>query len=166
MQIREGVVWRVMATPDQTWEILADYDEWPAWWGAVRSVELLDSGDSRGIGSVLRQRWRARLPIPLTVDLTMEQIARPSILAGRAGGDMLGTCTWELHAVADATLLRFAIDVTPARWWMRLPIPFAGRVAAAELRAVMETGRQGLARRLSVEVARVDPATKGATAET
>lgn len=154
MQIRAETVWRTEATPDQVWEVLADYARWPTWWTAIRSVELLDPGDRRGVGSRLRQSWRGRLPVPIAFQLTMERIERPRVLDGRASGVLDGTCGWELAADGSSTRIRFGVDVRMTRWWMRLPLPFAPRVAAGELWTIMEAGRHGLERRLGVPVSR------------
>lgn len=154
MKVRTETVWRTDATPDQVWEVLADYARWPTWWTAIRSVELLDPGDRRGVGSRLRQSWRGRLPVPIVFDLAMERIERPRILDGRASGALEGTCGWELAADGSCTRIRFDVDVRMTRWWMRLPLPVASRIATGELQAIMEAGREGLERRLGVPVSR------------
>ena len=154
MKVRTETVWRTEATPDRAWEIVADYAQWPTWWTAIRSVELLDPGDRRGVGSRLRQSWRGRLRVPIAFDLTMERIERPAILDGRASGALDGTCGWELAADGPGTRIRFSVDVHTTRWWMRLPLPFASRIATGELQAIMEAGRQGMERRLGVPVSR------------
>jgi carbon monoxide dehydrogenase subunit G len=157
MRHRGETTWRVAAPPDDIWKILADYDEWPAWWPAVRSVELLDQGDEQGIGSVLRQRWRGVIPYTLTFDLAMSRIQRPRILAGRASGALEGTCEWRLEELAEGTLVRFDVDVRTTPWWMGLPLPFGDRVFAAVFRAILGTGRRGLERRLGVSVVEQAP---------
>jgi len=157
MRVGSETVWRTEAPPDRVWEILADYERWPTWWTAIRSVELLDPGDRRGVGSRLRQSWRGRIPVPIAFDLAMERIERPHVLQGRASGALEGTCGWELVADGPGTGIRFVVDARMTRWWMRLPLPFASRVAAGEFRAVMEAGRQGLERHLGDPVTRLAP---------
>ena len=152
MKVRTETVWRTEADPDRVCETLADYARWPTWWSAIRSVELLDPGDRRGVGSRLRQSWSGRVPVPITFDLTMERIERPRILDGRVSGALEGTCGWELVADGSGTRVRFGVDVRMTRWWMRLPLPFASRIATAELRTIMEAGRHGLERRLGVPI--------------
>lgn len=161
MRVRTETIWRMDVPPDRAWEILADYARWPTWWTAIRSVELLDPGDKRGVGSRLRQSWRGRIPVPMTFDLTMERIERPQVLDGRASGALEGTCGWEVVADGPGTRVRFAVDARMTRWWMRLPLPLASRIATTELWAILETGRQGLERRLGVPVS---PAAERATA--
>ena len=82
MKVRTETVWRTEADPDRVWETLADYARWPTWWSAIRSVELLDPGDRRGVGSRLRQSWSGRVPVPITFDLTPSHGDQPQLTFG------------------------------------------------------------------------------------
>jgi hypothetical protein len=144
--------WWVETSPEQTWNVLADYASWPKWWSGIRAVELLSSGDHRGVGAVLRQRWRSRLPYTLVFDLTMDGIDRLRRLDGLASGDLEGDCAWTFTEDAGGTLVRFSVAVRPTRWWMNLPLPFAGLVFRSNFDAIMGWGRAGLANSLGVRV--------------
>lgn len=144
--------WWVGTSPDSVWEAIADYEDWPEWWPGIRSVELLHGGDEKGIGAVLRQRWRSRLPFTLVFDLEMQNIERPRVLEGRASGDLVGKCAWTLEGDAGGTILRFSVDVSPGRWWMNLPVPMAGLVFRSNFGTVLGWGREGLAGRLGTPV--------------
>lgn len=140
--------WRVAATPEDVWVKLANYERWPEWWKGIRSVELVRPGGDDGVGSVLRQRWRSRMPLTLTFDLEMVRIDRLQLLEGRASGDLEGTCTWAIVAEPDGCRVSFRVDVRTGRWWMSLPLPFADRVFRTEFDTVMRWGREGLLRAL------------------
>jgi len=145
-------VWWTPAVTDRVWEALADYATWPTWWRGVRSVEVLRGGDESGVGTILRQRWRSRVPYTLVFDLEMLRIEGGKLLDGRASGDLEGTCRWTLAPVDGGTELRFSVDVRTGRWWMNLPIPLAPRVVRTSFETIMRWGREGLARTLGATV--------------
>lgn len=147
-----SVAWWTPAATDRAWEVLANYANWPAWWRGIQRVEVLRRGEESGVGTVLRQQWRSRLPYTLTFDLEMLQIESEKLLEGRASGDLVGTCRWTLAPVDGGTELRFDVDVRTGRWWMNLPIPFASKVVQASFESIMGWGREGLERALGVPV--------------
>jgi uncharacterized protein YndB with AHSA1/START domain len=145
--------WRAAAPRQHVWSALLDYREWPAWWRGFRKVDRLRAGDDQGVGMILRQQWRSLLPYTLTFELEILEIESAALLRGRISGDMDGTATWTMDEAAGETRIRFVLDVHPARPWMNLPVPFAGRIFAANYDAVMRWGSEGLARRLEAGVA-------------
>jgi hypothetical protein len=100
----------------------------------------------------IRQQWRGPLPLTSTIDLEIVGLERHRRLEGRASGEMEGTCTWTFDERDGRTQVGFALDMHPARWWMNLPIPLAGRVFAWNVGAIMRSGRDGLGRRLGSAV--------------
>jgi hypothetical protein len=149
---RLQTVWWTPAVIDQVWEILASYKAWPSWWRGIQSVEVLRNGDQSGVGTVLRQGWRSRLPYTLVFDLEMLRIESRKLLEGRASGDLEGICRWTFTPVNGGTEIRFDVDIRPGRWWMNLPIPFTPRIVRANFEAIMRWGREGLAQKLGVPV--------------
>jgi uncharacterized protein YndB with AHSA1/START domain len=138
--------WQVDASRERVWDTLLDVRRWPTWWPGFRSVEVLDPGGDSGVGTVLRQQWRSLVPYTLTLELEILTVERGRRLVGRVSGDLLGRATWTLDEQDGETVVRFMMEVTPARAWMRLPLPFAGRIIAANYAAIMRWGGQGLAR--------------------
>jgi hypothetical protein len=149
---RFQTVWWAPAEVDRIWEVLASYAAWPTWWRGIRNVEVLRRGDESGVGTVLRQWWRSRLPYTLVFDLEMRQIESRRLLEGHASGDLEGTCRWTFFPVNGGTEIRFAVDVRTGRWWMNLPVPFAPRIVRSSFETIMGWGREGLARKLGVPV--------------
>jgi len=149
---RFQTVWWSPATIDRIWEALANYAAWPTWWRGIQTVEVLRRGDESGVGTVLHQRWRSRVPYTLVFDLEMVRIESGRLLDGRASGDLEGTCRWTLIPVNGGMEIRFDVDVRTGRWWMNLPIPFAPRVVRASFETIMCWGREGLARTLGMPV--------------
>jgi hypothetical protein len=144
--------WQVDAPVDRVWDALLRVREWPTWWKGFRSVDVLEDGEESGVGMQVRQRWRSRLPYTLVLELEIVRVVQRRLLEGRSSGDMAGTCRWSFHEQDGRTLIRFEMDVHPTRWWMNLPIPFAGRVVAWNYDAIMRWGGEGLARRLGLGV--------------
>lgn len=145
-------VWWTAVETHRVWEALANYTAWPTWWRGIRKVEELRPGDESGVGTILRQHWRSRLPFTLVFDLEMLQIESEKLLDGRASGDLEGSCTWTLTPINGGTELRFDVNVQTGRWWMNLPIPFASRIVQASFETIMGWGREGLARTLGMPV--------------
>jgi hypothetical protein len=149
---RFQTVWRTPAATDRIWEILAGYADWPTWWRGIQNVEVLRRGDESGVGTVLRQGWRSRLPYTLVFELEMLRIESRRLLEGRASGDLEGTCRWTLIPLNGGTEIRFDVDVRTGRWWMNLPVPFAPRIVRANFEAIMHWGREGLSQKLGMPV--------------
>jgi hypothetical protein len=149
---RFQTVWWTPAGIDRIWETLASYAAWPTWWRGIQAVEVLRRGDESGVGTVLSQRWRSRLPYTLVFNLEMLRIESKRLLEGRASGDLEGTCKWTFIPINEGIEIRFDVDVRTGRWWMNLPIPFAPRVVRASFETIMRWGREGLERTLGVPV--------------
>lgn len=149
--------WHADAPLEQVWDALLLVREWPSWWRGFRAVEQLRPGEDSGVGMVVHQAWRSYLPYTLRFDLEILRVERHALLEGRAGGDIEGTCRWTFQRREDGTVVRFVMDVRTTRWWMNLPVPFAGRVFASNFDAVMRWGSEGLARLLGVGVAARSP---------
>jgi hypothetical protein len=145
-------IWWTPAGSDRVWEVLADYAAWPTWWRGIQSVDVLRRGDDSGVGTILRQRWRSRVPYTLLFDLEMLRIESGKLLDGRASGDLVGACRWTFASTSGGTELRFDVDVQTGQWWMNLPIPFASKVVQASFKTIMSWGREGLERALGLPV--------------
>jgi hypothetical protein len=148
---RSSSVWEVDAPVERVWDVLLLVGEWPSWWKGFRAAERLAGGDDTGVGMRLRQQWRSLLPYTLALELEITGVERHRRLEGRATGDMIGTCTWTFEALEGTTRVRFDLEARPARWWMNLPLPFAGQVFAWNFAAIMRWGGQGLSRCLQAE---------------
>ena len=140
--------WRVDAPPDRVWDTLLRAADWPAWWRSIKSVRRIDDGDPSGVGMRLSQRWRSVLPVTLELELEILEVEQARLLVARTTGDFSGTCTFGLEAAGDGTVVRFAMDISPTRAWMNLPVPFSSRIAAFNFDVVMRQGGAGIARRL------------------
>ena len=140
--------WQVQAPIDSVWEQLTHSENWPTWWKGVEKVDQLDPGDESGIGDRRRYTWKSRLPYRLVFEMVLTRSERPTLLEGRATGELEGVGTWTLSERDGGTRLRYVWEVRTTRPWMNLPLPFARRIFEINHDAVMRWGGQGLARRL------------------
>ena len=159
---RRVAEWEVDASLDRVWDALLLVGDWPTWWRGFRAVERLKSGDPSGVGMRIRQHWRSLLPHTMVIELEIARVERHRLLAARASGDMTGSCAWGFVDLGDRTRVRFVFDVSPTRWWMNLPVPFAERVFAWNFDAIMRWGSEGLVRLLGTGVA--DPTPQASSA--
>ena len=132
---------------------------WPEWWQGVESVEQVDAGDERRVGSRYRVRWRSRAPYAVEFDFTVDEVREPVLMAGRASGALDGTGTWRLFEDAGVTAVVYEWEVRTTRAWMNALAPVARPLFAANHHWVMRQGGEGLAGRLGVRIGRWDAST-------
>jgi hypothetical protein len=98
-QYRFFTHWRFEATPEEVYRIIDDSAEFVRWWPAVwLKVEMLEPGDARGIGKVMRYTTKGWLPYIL--HWTGRAVAKeyPSRLVLHATGDFEGEGSWTFRA--------------------------------------------------------------------
>jgi hypothetical protein len=151
--------WRVAAPIDDVFVTIANLPAWPEWWRGVgvRTIERTDDGRGNGgVGSRFALTFRSRLPYSLRFEMRVTEIERPTALAGEASGELRGEGRWTFSPSGDATDVTYRWDVETTRWWMNLLAPIARPIFADNHDVIMGWGREGLARRLGVEVALVE----------
>ena len=140
--------WHVAAPVERVWAELTRPEEWPAWWSALKRVELLAPGDAAGVGARRRFSWRGRLPYTLTFEMTTTCVDAMDVIEGVAEGELRGRGTWRLRPDGDGTSVEYTWEVEATRWWMRLLDPVARPLFAWNHDQVMRSGEVGLAARL------------------
>jgi uncharacterized protein YndB with AHSA1/START domain len=117
-------VWRLEAPIERVYQAIHDSLAWPDWWPAVKSVEeVRPATDRGGIGTVRRYTFKGSLPYTLSFDMTVERVEPPTVLAGRATGELDGTGVWTIHEEDGVTFARYDWNVRTTRWWMNLVAP-------------------------------------------
>lgn len=140
--------WVLAAAPETVWGLLSAPEDWPRWWRYVRSVQRLQAGGAEGLGARHRFVWGSVLGYGFAFVITTTRVLRPSLLEGRASGDLEGVGTWTLAPQADGTCLGYRWAVALRRPWMRLSAPLLMPLFAWNHHAVMRAGAQGMANRL------------------
>lgn len=144
--------WNVQAPVETVWQLLSEPEGWPAWWPGVEKVELLQSGEEDGVGSLRRFTWKSKLPYRLTFDMRTTKVDRPHRLEGQAEGELQGTGIWQLESDGDWTRVRYDWQVITTKAWMNLLAPLARPLFAWNHDVVMGWGAEGLALRLGCAV--------------
>jgi hypothetical protein len=142
--------WLLDCPREAAWDVLQDTLRWPEWWRGVVSVDELEPGDENRVGGRYRIAWRSRLPYPLEFDFVVDEVERPTGMAGTAGGELQGTGRWRLFEQDGVTAVLYEWNVTTTKPWMNLLAPLARPVFAYNHDVVMSWGGEGLARRLGV----------------
>ncbi|HEX2231844.1 MAG TPA: SRPBCC family protein [Thermoleophilaceae bacterium] len=144
--------WLLEAPRERAWDLIEDAELWPQWWRGVERVEQLDAGDANRVGSRFRIAWRSRIPYSLEFDFTVERVERPSLMEGRAEGELHGRGRWRLLEEAGVTAVLYEWNVITTKRWMNLIAPLARPVFEYNHDVVMGWGGQGLADRLGVSL--------------
>ena len=134
--------------------MLADCVAWPDWWRGVESVEELDPGDARRVGSAYRVSWRAPLVgYRVAFDFHVEEVDEPARMAGqRRAAALNGRGVWRLFEQDGVCAVTFDWEVRTTRAWMNVLAPVARPLFAAGHDRLMERGGQDLARRMGVRL--------------
>jgi hypothetical protein len=138
-------VWRLEAPIERVYQAIHDSLAWPDWWPAVKSVEeVRPATDRGGIGTVRRYTFKGSLPYTLSFDMTVERVEPPTVLAGRATGELEGTGVWTIHEEDGVTFARYDWNVRTTRWWMNLVAPIARPLFRSNHDLVMRSGATGI----------------------
>jgi len=144
--------WLLVAKRDDVWEVLQDAQAWPQWWRGVESVTEIDPGDARRVGSRYRCTWRGRIPYPVRFDFAVEEVTPPTLMTGRARGDLEGTGVWRLFEGGGVTAVVYQWDVHASNGWLRAGATLARPLVEHNHDWVMRNGGEGLARRLGARL--------------
>ncbi|HHY48630.1 MAG TPA: hypothetical protein GYA10_02645 [Alphaproteobacteria bacterium] len=142
--------WYLPAPLDRVWAEIAAPEQWPAWWRAVKRVELLREGDAAGIGAVRRLTWSTALPYTIVIDTETTRIVPNRLIEGRATGELNGGGLWTLAPVAEGTHVRYDWQVELQLSWQRALAPVLRPVFAWNHAVVMGWGEAGIRTRLGL----------------
>lgn len=141
--------WDLPATPEAVWQAITRPADWPRWWPAVTSVEVVDPGGPDGVGTVVRYRLRAPLGYRLAVQTRVEEVVPGRLLVARVVGQLDGTGRWEILPGPDGVRLDQLWEVTTTRGWMRRLAPVARPAFRWSHDRAARRGGEGLARWLT-----------------
>lgn len=114
------------SSPDQVWETLARSEEWIDWWRWLRSVEVLNEGNTQGIGHRVRHEVASPLGYRLRYIGLITRAVEPVMSRFEAEGDLEGRGQFEIEETdRDSTLITFHWLVETPKTWMNLLAPVA-----------------------------------------
>lgn len=153
--------WTLAAPRELVWEPIEDADSWIEWWPGLVEAVRTDDGAPDGSGQRGRFAWRAAFGYTVRFEMVSTRVERPSLLAGRASGDLAGTGTWRLDELTTeggepACIVAFAWRVALAKRWVAPLAPALGPVLRWNHDRLMTAGAQGLAERLGCELLAAD----------
>jgi uncharacterized protein YndB with AHSA1/START domain len=140
--------WHLDAPLARVWDELNRPDDWPAWWRAVKRVEVIVAGGRDGVGAVRRFTWATALPYTITFQMEATRIEPMRLIEGRARGELDGIGRWTLTPNTAGTHVRYDWQVELTKPWQRALAPVLRPVFAWNHNVVMGWGHEGLVQRL------------------
>jgi hypothetical protein len=139
------------ATPQEVWDVLADAELLPLWWGDVyRQVVPLDKKGKGVVGSRARARARGALPYELNFIVEAVEMDPGKLVAVRTVGDFDGLWRADLSPSGSGTLVRLTWQVTVERPILKFLAPLLRPAFAWNHRWTTPRGEAGLRRYLAV----------------
>jgi hypothetical protein len=130
--------WRLDAPPDEVFGVLAELDDYPAWWPEVRAVRRL---------STETRRLTCRSVLPYDLDFTIQQSLndrRAGILEAALNGDLEGFSRWSISATSSGTLAVFDEEVIANKRLLRRLALLARPAFTINHGLMMSHGHRGL----------------------
>jgi hypothetical protein len=138
--------WLLDSPREPVWEALHDQEAWPGWWRGVEVAEEVsrppDGGD---IGTVSRMVWRSLLPYRVEFEIVTTRVERPTLLEGRASGELAGVGRWRLYEQDGVTAVLYEWDVRTTKPWMNRLAPLLRPAFEWNHDWVMARGGEGIA---------------------
>ena len=113
--------WDVNAPIETTFQTLADWRTYPAWWKPVYLAVNADGPPD--IGSIARQHFKGRLPYHLHTTSQLVRFEPPREFEIHVEGDLSGRGVWTLTPTSNGVHVRFDWRVNAERPLLRMLTP-------------------------------------------
>jgi len=141
-------IWRIQAPQQKVFDLIFHSDQWPNWWRGVEKVEKIKDGDANHVGAIYRYTWKSKLPYRLVFEMETTRVMPPSIIEGRAIGELHGIGLWTITQKNGITTARYDWKVETTKPWMNFLAPVARPFFSWNHDVVMGWGGMGLASQL------------------
>jgi uncharacterized protein YndB with AHSA1/START domain len=149
--------WLLDSPREPVWDALHDQQAWPRWWRGVEVAEEVSRPPGgEDVGTVSRMVWRSLLPYRVEFEILTTRVERPTLLEGRASGDLAGVGRWRLYEQEGVTAVLYEWNVGTTRPWMNRLSPLLRPVFEWNHDWVMARGGEGLAARLGCRLLAAD----------
>lgn len=141
--------WLLDSPREQVFAAIHDQERWPSWWRGVEVAEEVSRPpDGADVGTVSRMVWRSLLPYRVEFEIQTTRVERPTLLEGRADGELAGVGRWRLYEQDGVTAVLYEWDVRTTKPWMNRLAPLLRPAFEWNHDWVMARGGEGLARLL------------------
>jgi hypothetical protein len=146
-------VWRVAASPEETYAALSRLPEYPIWWPEVKEVAFVDRDG-------VRVRCRSVLPYDLSF-VIHEPHADPEsgVLQAKLAGDLEGYSRWTVTGTSEGSMLVFDEEVETTKPLLKRLSRFVRPALHANHALMMRHGEAGLRAHLAALRAQAAAAT-------
>lgn len=149
--------WLLESPREPVWEALHDQERWPSWWRGVEVAEELSRPPGgEDVGTVSRMVWRSLLPYRVEFEILTTRVERPSLLEGRASGELAGIGRWRLYEQDGVTAVLYEWDVRTTKPWMNRLAPLLRPAFEWNHDWVMARGGEGIAAHLGCRLLAAD----------
>ncbi len=141
--------WLLDSPREPVWEAIHDQESWPCWWRGVEVAEEVSRPPGgEDVGTVSRMVWRSLLPYRVEFEVETTAVERPTLMEGRATGELAGVGRWRLLEQDGVTAVLYEWDVSTTRPWMNRLAPLLRPAFEWNHDWVMARGGEGIARLL------------------
>lgn len=141
--------WKVESTCEAVYDLLSDAPDLARWWPSVYlDVQVVDPGDDKGVGKVVRLLTKGWLPYKLRWHFRVTQADYPTGFALEAWGDLDGTGAWTFEQQGDKVAITYDWRVRADKPLLRNLSFLLKPVFAANHRWAMEQGEKSLRQEL------------------
>jgi uncharacterized protein YndB with AHSA1/START domain len=149
--------WLLESPREPIWEALHDQEAWPSWWRGVEVAEELSRPPGGAdVGTVSRMVWRSLLPYRVEFEILTTRVERPTLLEGRASGELAGIGRWRLYEQDGVTAVLYEWDVRTTRPRMNRLAPLLRPAFEWNHDWVMARGGEGIAALLGCRLLAAD----------
>ncbi len=149
--------WLLDAPREPVWEAVHDQASWPRWWRGVEEARELSRPEHGGdVGTVAAMVWKSFLPYRVSFQVETTRVERPTLLEGRATGELEGIGRWRFYEQDGVTAVLYEWNVTTTAAWMNRLAPLLRPVFEWNHDWVMRRGGEGIAALLGCRLLAAD----------
>ncbi|MGD9735414.1 MAG: SRPBCC family protein [Solirubrobacterales bacterium] len=138
--------WLLDSPREPIFAAIHDQERWPSWWRGVEVAEEVSRPPGGGdVGSVSRMVWRSLLPYRVEFEIETTRVEPPTLLEGRAAGELAGVGRWRFYEQDGVTAVLYEWDVRTTKPWMNRLAPLLRPAFEWNHDWVMARGGEGLA---------------------